>query len=37
MGVVADDEEGGGIKALYESCSLERRVGGRGGLVEGKC
>ena len=35
MGVVADGEEEGGIKTLYESSSLERRVGG-GGLVEGE-
>ena len=35
--MVADDEEGCGIKALYESSSLERRVGGGGGLVEGEC
>ena len=34
--MVADDEEIGGIKALYESYSLERRVGGEG-LVEGEC
>ena len=37
MGVVADDEEGGGFKALYESHSLEHRVGGGGGLVENEC
>ena len=35
--MVADDGEGGGIKALYESSSLKRRVGGGGELVEGEC
>ena len=35
--MVADGEGGGGIKALYDLSSLERRVGGGGGLVEGEC
>ena len=35
--VVADGEGGGGIKALYDLSSLERRVGGGGGLVEDEC